>query len=46
MQAVINNRQVPFIQSMADYIRLSLLEQNGGVYLDLTSILINGMSWV
>lgn len=43
---VIKNAKFPLLQSRSDLARLLLIKKYGGVYMDITSMLIYGLKWL
>jgi hypothetical protein len=41
-----NKRGGLFVQALADLYRIFILHDNGGMWLDITSILLRDLSWV
>jgi mannosyltransferase OCH1-like enzyme len=43
---IIKNAKTPFRQNRGDLVRFSLLDDHGGVYIDISTILIYGLKWL
>jgi mannosyltransferase OCH1-like enzyme len=46
LQVKINESMLTKPQTVADLIRISIIYYHGGVYFDMSSILINGLKWL
>ena len=45
-QEIKKNAKSPFKQAVADLNRFTIIHYHGGVSIDITSILFNGLSWL
>lgn len=45
-ELTVKNRKLTTIQSIGDYVKLLLIEHNGGVYFDITSVFFDGFDWL
>ena len=44
--SLLSRRKLYGVQSTSDLIRLTILEEHGGIWFDISSILIHGLQWI